>query len=273
MLFYMETDERFYFLPYALNGSIDVYGRYTKVTPLPFNGSTEDNKQKPWISGLSREPIYEVQLNEITWGDITKKCVLLSDYSKQISQTVLPRQLLNEPILDVMAECVPMARTALLNSTGVNGMRVGSADEAANVYTANEALKAAALNGQSKIPIIGIQEFQDLSSGEIAKAEEYFQAMQALDNFRLSTYGLENGGLFAKKAHELQTESDMNTRKGSRALQDGLTNRQNFADMANSLFGTSILVEVGESEVGDVNMDGVGYDDNNMDRAEEVGNV
>ena len=38
-LFYMESDGKFYFLPYALDGSIDVYDRFTCITPLPFNVS------------------------------------------------------------------------------------------------------------------------------------------------------------------------------------------------------------------------------------------
>ena len=47
MFFYMDADEKFYFLPYTLAGSIDVYGRFTEVTPLPFNGPTKDDKQNP----------------------------------------------------------------------------------------------------------------------------------------------------------------------------------------------------------------------------------
>ena len=48
MFFYMPTDERFYFLPYALDGTIDVYGRFVDVTPLPFNGTASDgDKVKP----------------------------------------------------------------------------------------------------------------------------------------------------------------------------------------------------------------------------------
>ena len=38
MFFYHPTMEKFFFLPYSLAGTIDVYGRYTEVTPLPFAG-------------------------------------------------------------------------------------------------------------------------------------------------------------------------------------------------------------------------------------------
>ena len=48
--FYMPTNGSFYFLPYALNGSIDVYGRFMEITPLQFAGGTTSNekgKEKP----------------------------------------------------------------------------------------------------------------------------------------------------------------------------------------------------------------------------------
>ena len=65
MFFYMEDVNKFFFLPYALDGTIDVYGRFTSVTPLPFNGTTKaDEKEKPWIQGLTRECVYEVELPE-----------------------------------------------------------------------------------------------------------------------------------------------------------------------------------------------------------------
>ena len=35
VFFYAETIGKFYFLPYALSGNIDIYGRFNKVTPLP----------------------------------------------------------------------------------------------------------------------------------------------------------------------------------------------------------------------------------------------
>ena len=49
MLFFIPEIGKFYFLPYALDGTIDVYGRFTSVKPLPFigkdNTDDEDNKK------------------------------------------------------------------------------------------------------------------------------------------------------------------------------------------------------------------------------------
>jgi hypothetical protein len=92
--------DKFYFLPYALDGTIDVYGRYNSVTPLPFNGSVGGkDKEDPWIQGLSFNPIYEVidvedyldASKEELINKLEKSCVILRDYSEQMSQINISR--------------------------------------------------------------------------------------------------------------------------------------------------------------------------------------
>ena len=121
----------------------------------------------------------------ITKEILENSCVTLYDYSRQISQTILPRQQLNEPILDVMAECIPFMRTALTNETGVLGMRVNSQDEYSNVAAANNTLKDAALNNKRYAPIVGNIEFQELTGGTPGESADFMQALESLDNFRL----------------------------------------------------------------------------------------
>ena len=247
IMFYMEADDRFYFLPYTLNGSIDVYGRYTAVTPLPFNGSTAaDKKERPWIEGLIKIPRYDIML-DATPEEVIASCVILRDYSQQQSQTVLSRQVLNDPLLDIMAECIPMMRTALINSSGVKGMRVTNEDEESNVKAANLAIQRAAMTGEGWVPIVGKLDFQDLTAGAIAKSEEFLLAMQSLDNYRLSLYGLDNGGLFQKRSHLLEAEQRMNNGNSGILLQDGLYQRQQFCDIVNSWFGLQIYCEISET--------------------------
>ena len=284
MFFYMKEVDKFFFLPYALDGTIDVYGRFTEVTPLPFNGTTkaDGEKDKPWIQGLKRKCVYEVELPEdyINEDGTVKveailetqnnSCVLLKDYTEQISQTNISRQILNDPILDVMAEMVPFARTALLNGTGVQGMRVGSEDEAANVAFASQAINDAALNGKKWIPVVGNIEFQDLTGGNLAKAEEYFLALQSLDNLRLSFYGLDNGGLFQKKSHMLEAEQEMNQGNVGLVMRDRLENRQNFCTLVNSIWGLGIWCEISEVAIG-MDKDGDMVAGDNEDQGTNMG--
>lgn len=271
MLFFLR--DKFYFLPYALNGTIDVYGRFTGVTPLPFNGTSNDggkNKDKPWIQGLEFEPVYDVLLpedyDELSEENIVsmleKSCVLLKDYTEQISQTNISRQILNDPILDIMAECFPFMRTALLNSTGVKGMRVHTEDEKANVYAANNAIIRASLEGTPNIPVVGNTDFQELANGAPAHAEEFLVAMQSLDNFRLSLHGLDNGGLFQKRSHVLEAEQEMNTGNVGLVMRDKLQNRQEFCNIANSIWGFNMWCEPSEVVLGmDITGDGIAGDD------------
>lgn len=263
MLFTLQG--KFYFLPYALSApegstGIDVYGRFTGVTPLPFNGTSNDGggKDAPWIRGLIYEPAYEAadladfenSTPEEIIAAIEKSCVLLHDYTPQISQTNIPRQMLQDPLLDVMADCIPFMITALLNGTGVLGLRVGNENEQAEVERLSNAINLCALNGKKYAAITGSLDFQELTGGQVAKAEEFMLALQSLDNYRLSLYGLDNGGLFQKKSHMLAAEQEMNAGNTGLVAEDGLRNRQDFCVIANSIFGTSMWCKPSETTLG-----------------------
>lgn len=257
--FYMKANDQFYFLPYALDGSIDVYGRFTGITPLPFNGKAETDKKGAWITGLIKKPIYDVVLPEdLKIDDFLDGAVLLSDYSNQMSQINISRQVLNDPILDVMADCIPFCRTSLLSSTGVDGMRVGTEDEQSNVEAASRALDRAALNGKKWVPIVGSTEFQPLTKGQSADPEAFLMTLQSLDHFRQGLYGIENPGVFNRKGTTLKGEEQANESSTSLAMQDGLTLRQRFCDIVNSIWDLGIWCERAEMvTMSDNNGDGL----------------
>lgn len=254
--------DKFYFLPYTLSApkdgtGIDCYGRFTSISPLPFNG-TSGGDAKPWIPGLTFEPQYEVpdlaefaeKSPEEIMRTIEKSCVLLHDYTPQISQINIPRQQLQDPLLGIMADCIPYMRTALSNSTGITGVKVQNEDEAAEVERLSNALEKCALENKKFAGIIGSIEMQELIGGNVAKAEEFMLAMQSLDNYRLSLYGLDNGGLFQKKSHMLEAEQEMNAGNTGLVAEDGLRNRQAFCTIANTIFGSSMWCEPSESTIG-----------------------
>ena len=265
--FYDKDLEEFYFMPYALDGTIDFYGRYNTIHPVPMTSGTDDKAgkaQAQYLANKKLKCIYAPKLpEELTEDDLFNSAVLLHDYTKQLAQTIIPRCQVNDPLLDVMAECIPFMRTSLLASTGVKGVRVNDADQAASVADGNRGLEIGALTGQPFVPIVGNVEFQELTDGNVAKSEEYMLAMQSLDNLRLSGYGIDNGGLFEKKAHELQSEADINGGPVGLILQDGLSIRQNFCAIVNSIFGLGIWCEPAQNVSGaDIDGDGVIYDRN-----------
>lgn len=265
--FYDKDLEEFYFMPYALDGTIDFYGRYNTIHPVPMTSGTDDKGAKAQAQYLAEKKlkcIYGMKLpDELTKDDLMNSCVLLHDYTKQLSQNIIPRVVVNDPILDVMSNCIPYMNTALLLATGVEGIRVNDADQKDDIAVANRSMENAALTGEPYIPITGNVEFQELNNGNVAKAEEYMLAMQSLDNLRLSGYGIDNGGLFEKKAHELQSEADINGGPVGLVMQDGLSIRQNFCNIANSIWGLGIWCEPAQNVSGaDIDGDGLMYDEN-----------
>ena len=265
-LFFDKDLEEFYFMPYALDGTIDFYGRYNTIHPVPMTSGTDDkgNKaQAEYLANKKLKCVYGIKVDPITLEDFDGSAVLLHDYTKQLSQTIIPRCSVNDPVLDVMAECIPYMRTAMIASTGIKGVRVNDADQQQNVYDGSRSLENAALTGNPWVPIVGSIEFQELTNQGIGKVQDYMLAMQSLDNLRLSGYGIDNGGLFQKKAHELQSEADLNGGPVGLVLQDGLSIRQNFCNIANSIWDLGIWCEPAENIIGaDINGDGLVYDRN-----------
>lgn len=272
--FYVPEIEQFIFSPYALDGTIDYYGRYNIIHPVPWSEGMEKDKKAPLSAYLANKKLdvcYGIPTDDekvVEWAlkfAEGKACVLVHDYTKQLAQTNIARQMLQDPLLDIMADCIPFMRTCLLAGTGVKGMRVSNQADYPNVLDANAALEKAALEGDLNIPIVGSVEFQTLNDGQTLKAEEFLLAMQGLDNYRLSLYGLDNGGLFQKKSHMLEAEQSMNAGKAAIPLNDGLNIRQYFCDTVNALTGLGISCEISESVISaDMNMDGMSINDNDQ---------
>lgn len=254
--FYVKELEQFRFLPFCLNSKegegIDEYGRYTGITPLTFNGKSEiKGKEKVWIPGMIKKPIYDVvQPEEVTREMFEDGCVILRSYTQQLSQTVLPRSALSEQIIRLEAMMFPYLRTALANSTGVTAMRVTDESEQYQVEEASKTVQLAALTGRKWIATIGSIDFQDLSGTTANKATEFLSAMQAIDNFRLETHGLKNNGVFQSKANVLQSQADINDGGSNLVLDDELAICQEFANIVNSVWGLSIVPVLNPSVVG-----------------------
>ena len=85
-----------------------------------------------------------------------------------------------------------------------------------------------------------------------------------MDNYRLSLYGLDNGGLFQKRQHMLQAEQEMSGGNTALVYEDGLRKRQEACLIANSIFGWQMWCMPSESYLGaDMNGDMVAGDDAN----------
>ena len=272
--FYFEELDRFCILPFALDGTIDLYGRFNRVHPIPFaTGTTQDGEkvEARQLSLLSTKKLIVVKepkdIEELTIEDFKNSCVILYDYTPQLNiNNIIPRQVLNDALLDTEAEIIPYMQTALLAGTGIKGIRVNDALAAGEANKASKQIRYSALSRKLYVAMTSSVEMQDLAEGSPLKTEEFLLALQGLDNLRKSTLGIDNGGLFQKKAHELEAEHKGNESSVQTIYQDGLTQRQLFCNIVNSIWGTDIWCMPAEAVLGiDDNMDGAAYDiDNSM---------
>ena len=276
IFFYIKDLNTFNFLPYVGTG-LDEKGRYTMCRPLPFNGKSEkdaDGKYQVYIPGLTFKPIYDITKTEPRTEmdikgesfDVTPAldgCIILNSYCRDLSQRAIPEQAMIDPLLDMMAEAAPLARTNLFANAGTKGMRVNNNDEQSNVEAANNSLERAALTGKRFIPIVGMSEFQEFANDGSADGEQFFLYMQALDNIRLQSYGLKNNGLFEKNQYINNTMAGNIQANVGQIYEDGLKIRQDFCDFVNATWGLGISCSASETVTNsDTNMDGETLDDN-----------
>lgn len=279
IMFYDDTLEKFFFLPYALSGRIDPYGRFLQVKALPFlGGTTTDEKKgklKVWTDTIIRKPIYSLEeiLSDPEKYNVKDYCIILKDYTPQEGENIVPRKELQEKILDLMSEAFPMARTNLIANSGIQGLRVSEEDSKKQVEVMSQMIKRSALNGEPFTAVFGPTEFQQLTGGGTSKVQDFLMYMQSLDNFRRSCYGLKSGGVFEKKAHELQAEAMVNQSNTDLIYMDSLKRRQDFCDLVNLVFGLTIWCEASETATGlDANMDGSTVDQENIEESQMFNN-
>lgn len=267
LVFFYLNDE-FYYMPYALDGTIDFYGRFNDIHPVPYAFGLEDkaeeeklkNKayktQSEQLAELHLKVVKSVEeaeeLKNLSEEELKKYCVIVRDYSPQISQNGIPRWVLNEKILDLETECICLLKTSLVVGSGVSGVRVNDADQQQQVNIASRIMEKNAVAGNPWLAIVGSIEFQELTGSKLTPASEFFMAFQSIDNLRLSTYGIENGGVYEKQAHILESENEVNANNKTMPQNDSYMNRQQFSEIANILFekllkGKKISVKIGES--------------------------
>lgn len=243
--------KKFLLTPYALDGGIDFYGRYKTVHPVPFsngaNGSEEEkaatDRLRNYMSQVKLRVLYDVpeeilDPKEAENFDPTKCCVIIRDYTPQLSQTVIARAFMNEGLVDLKSDLFPFMKTALTNSTGIVGVRVNSQDEVGNVNAANASLRDAALNGKMYIPILGQVEMQEMTGNGSLRSQEFLLAFQGIEAYQKEMYGLGSAGVMQKASHMLESEQQMNASSGNTSLLDGLQNRNHSQLIANAVWGT-----------------------------------
>lgn len=247
-LVFFVLDGQPYLMPYALDGTIDFYGRENTVHPIPINASDTDaaKRQRDLLSEIKLTIKREV-VESPTDDDRKTSGIIIRDYTPQASITSgITRAQLQDPVIELESKIFPYMRTALMNSTGTQAIQCQDEDEANDILEAANAFDKAAMSGKPLIPIMGKLNMQSINQTPVTNSEEYLMTMQAIDNFRESLYGLSRGGLFTKKEHTNDSENALNQQLDF-PLTDGLKIRQDACNIINSIWPIGIWCDISET--------------------------
>lgn len=240
---------KFQFLPFALNGVIDEYGRYTKCNTLPFTGVDTDEKKKKKTQSLVYEDlelVYDLPYDEETFKKINQQKtfgIVLNDSSLSVSQQPIIRYNYVKPVLHMMATLMQIINTAMFGNADHNLLQIENEGELDSVKTQIEAINQDILRGNRFTPIIGKLPITPLKTTNSADLEGLFNTFNSLNNFLKSITGVANAGVFDKKAHLLQDEQKLNGSNADDVYYNGLRLRQEFCLMVQAYYQYPIWCE------------------------------
>lgn len=243
-LAFFNLEGKFYLMPFALEGGLDFYARENTIHPVPFaeDDSEGVKAQKALLAQVKLIVIKTV--DDALLADPKTSAVIIRDYTPQNNiQRAIPRATLQDSLLDFEAQIIPYMRTAIINSTGVQGVKASDSDEAEDILEASESVNQSALNGNPWIPITQKLDRTPLTMTGNFMAQNYLMAIQGIDNLRESFYGTAEKGIYTKAEHTNDSENEMDSPLTS-PLIDGLNIRQNACNIINAIWHLGISVEV-----------------------------
>lgn len=263
VFYFNENVEKFQFLPFALNGLIDEYGRYLKCNTLPFTGMSETpkkGKEKVLIPSVYEdlEIVYDLPYSEEHFKKIREGKtvgIILNDSSLSISQQPIIRSNYVRPILHLCATLLQIINTAMFGCADHNLIQIQNESEFASINEQINAINNDILHGKRFTPIVDAIKIEPIKTNNTANLEGLFNTFNSLTNFLKSITGIANPGVFDKKAHLLQEEQALNGSNADDVYYNGLRMRQEFCLMVQAYYNYPIWCESkrGMSEVQEEN--------------------
>lgn len=248
VLYFNDKVKKFQFLPFALNGIIDEYGRFTRCNTLPFTGvdTSDDSKKKKAVQDLVYEElplVYDLPYSEELLSNIKKRQtvgIILNDSSLGISQQPIIRSNYVKPVLHLMATLMQIINTAMFGNADHNLIQVESESELDSINMQINAINFDILKGKRFTPIVGKLPITPLKTTNSSDLEGLWNTFNSLNNFLKSITGVANAGVFDKKAHLLQAEQSLNGSNADDIYYNGLRVRQEFCLMVQAYYNYPI---------------------------------
>ena len=260
--------DKFWFLPFALKGTIDSYGRYETIMPVLFTGQW-DNKAKAFKdssflpeSAISHEFVVAYNLPVEKEGEEVdpdkpvesdfEPAIILTDRSLGISQDIKPHFGKVKVLIERLVNTLVMIEINNINGLQTYALWVKDAAQKDAVEQEFNTYDERILSGKRVIVMVGdgtSEPFKELTTAKnISDSQRFWQSFQAWDNLRKSIIGVSNGGQALKMEHATQAETMMNSEGADAVFNNALRMREDFCELVNHYYGLNISIECEEPE-------------------------
>lgn len=262
MFFYIPELKRFYFLPYGMSGEktqtgIDFYGRFNRLKPYSFNGSTDGSGEQEGGKRISQADIYlstqirdnikdipMVETEEEAKKIYNEGAVICWDTTPGLAYYVDSRNRDSQAFIKYMVTVLIQTKSALINSSGFNLFSAdGETDNDIMQLQLDQINKDREYGKLSAVVSKMLGEIQNLQSNAPASMQDFWASLVSVDNLRLKSMGIRNDGLQQKSQYQNIQEQSIDINDAMQVYWNAFMERVKFAAIVNSIWGLGIYPE------------------------------
>jgi hypothetical protein len=262
MFFYIKELDRFFFLPYGMSGEgtetgIDFYGRYNKLKPYSFNGSTDGSGEKTaqgkrtkadiYLSTQIRDNIKDIPFveNEEEARKIYENgAVICFDYTPGLAYWNDSRNRISQSYVKYMVKVLIQTKSALINASGFNLFSADGEQDNEIMQMQIDTINQDREEGQLAAVVSKmLGNIENIQSNAPAAMQDFWASLQSVDNLRLKSMGIRNDGLQQKSQYQNIQEQSMDINDSLQVYWNSFMERVKFSAIVNSIWGLDIYPE------------------------------
>ena len=263
MFFYIKELNRFYFLPYGMSGEntevgIDFYGRFNRLKPYSFNGSTDGGGEKKadgkritrsdlYLSTQIRDNIKDIPMvesEEEARKIYENGAVICWDMTPQLAYAVDSRNRISQSYVKYIVQILIQTKSALINSSGFNLFSTDTEASTDIMQLQIDAINADREKGKlSAVVSNALGKIENLQSNAPSAMGDFWNSLVSADNLRLKSMGIRNDGLVQKSQYQNIQEQNIDINDAMQVYWNAFMERVKFSAIVNSIWGLGIYPE------------------------------
>ena len=263
MFFYIKELDRFYFLPYGMSGQgeetgIDFYGRFNKLKPYSFNGSTDGSGEKKadgkklskadiYLSTQVRDNIKDIPMvasEEEARKIYENGAVICFDYTPGLAYWNESRNRTSQAYVKYLVKVLIQTKSALINASGFNLFAADGEQDNDIMQEQVDQINKDREEGQlAAVVSKTLGNIENIQSNAPAAMQDFWASLQSVDNLRLKSMGIRNDGVQQKSQYQNIQEQSMDINDSLQVYWNSFMERIKFSAIVNSIWGLDIYPE------------------------------